>query len=390
MTSSGARQRYTQVVLVAAALVAGELIAVARHGLAGRWIIGADGISNVYDFAAFWVAGNLALEGNAAAAYDWETVREAQFALSGTTQFVPFLNPPHFLLALLPLAALPYHVAFLVFIALSACLYAFVIGAISGRWTAFVALASPPVIACASVGQNGILSAALIGWALLAMERRPVLGGLLLSLMTYKPQFGVLFPFALGSNRRWETFAAAFVGSSVLLGLCGIVFGVEIFRVAMQGLSMAWQEIVINGFAGWRKLHSLYGLMRTLGLRHEPSLVAQTVLATVCAAAVVQLWRSQVPYELKAAGLGAACLLFPAYVFVYDFPILSVAFAFLWRDREFDQLEWIVMGLCALLLYAVTVVLWPIAFFAPIAVLVLVFRRIRALRIMRARVVIPE
>jgi hypothetical protein len=379
MPPSDTRLRYAQLVLVAAALVAGEVIAVARHGLAGRWIMGADGIPNLYDFAAFWVAGNLALEGNSVAAYDWETVRAAEFALTGSTQYVPFLNPPIFLLAMLPLSALPYHVAFLSFIVLSACLYAFAIGAIAGRWTVFVALASPAVIACASVGQNGILSAALIGWALLTIERRPVLGGLLLSLMTYKPQFGVLFPLALGSSRRWETFAAASIGSLVLLALCGGVFGLEIFQAAMQGLSMAWQEIVINGFAGWRKLHSLYGLMRTLGLGHWPSLVAQTVLATVCAAVVLQLWRSPVPYELKAAGLAATCLLAPAYVFIYDFPILSVAFAFLWRDQEFDRVEWGGLGLCVLLLYAVPNLLWPIGFFSPLVALGLVFRRTWAL-----------
>lgn len=383
MTTSDLRLRYTQLVLVAAALMVGEVVGVAQHGLAGRWILRADGTPNLYDFAAFWVAGRFALEGNAISAYDWQAVREAEFALTGSTQYVPFFNPPHFLLAILPLSTLPYHVAFLAFVALSAVFYCFSIGAIAGRWTILVALASPPVIACASVGQNGILSAALIGWSLLMIERRPVLGGLVLSLVTYKPQFGVLFPLALGSSSRWKTFAAASVGSLVLVALSGSILGFEILRSAMHALSMAWQEVVINGFAGWQKLHSPYGLMRTLGLGHLPGIAAQTVFATGVAVLVIQLWRRPIPYALKAAALGAASLLIPPYVFIYDFPILSVAVAFLWRDREFDHLEWIVLGLCALLLYAVTVVISPIAFFAPIAVLALAIRRTRALPVIR-------
>jgi hypothetical protein len=365
-------------VLVATALIVGETIAVARHGLAGRWIVGADGTAHLYDFAAFWMAGKLAIQGNALAAYDWDMMRAAQNELTGNTEYLPFLNPPHFLLFLLPLATLPYHVSFLIFIGLSACLYALTIGSISGRWTVFVALASPPVIACVTVGQNGMLSAALIGSALLAVERRPVFGGLLLSLISYKPQFGVLFPLALASNRFWKAFAAASVGTMALLTLSGVVFGWEIFPVALRGLSMAWQGIVIEGSVDWRKLHSLYGLLRTLGLGHWAGLTAQVAVAAGCAAFVVQLWRSPAPYELKAAGLAAASLAPTTYVFVYDFPILSVAAAFLWRHREFDELEWIILALCALLLWAVTVLLWPIGFLAPIAVLGLVFRRVRA------------
>src|SRR5690349_10912924 len=94
-TSRDFRLLYTQLVLVAAALVGGQVIALARHALAGRWIIRADGVPNIYDFAAFWVAGRFALEGNAVSAYDWQAVREAEFALTGSTQYVPFFNPPH-------------------------------------------------------------------------------------------------------------------------------------------------------------------------------------------------------------------------------------------------------------------------------------------------------
>jgi hypothetical protein len=48
-------------------------------------------------------------------------------------------------------------------------------------------LAFPAVFINAAHGQNGFLSAALIGVGLLVMDRRLLLAGLLLGAMTYKP-----------------------------------------------------------------------------------------------------------------------------------------------------------------------------------------------------------
>jgi arabinofuranan 3-O-arabinosyltransferase len=51
------------------------------------------------------------------------------------------------------------------------------------------------------------------------------------------------------------------------------------------------------------------------------------------------LWRGRMPFALKAAALATATLLATPYVYIYDFPILAVALAFLWRQREFDRRE---------------------------------------------------
>jgi hypothetical protein len=42
----------------------------------------------------------------------------------------------------------------------------------------------------------------LIGAALVNLDRRPLLAGLLLGLMAYKPQFGILFPLVLAATGR--------------------------------------------------------------------------------------------------------------------------------------------------------------------------------------------
>ena len=56
------------------------------------------------------------------------------------------------------------------------------------------ALGFPAAIWNVTAGQNGFLTAALIGGTLGLLERHPALGRDLLGLLTYKPQFGLLFP----------------------------------------------------------------------------------------------------------------------------------------------------------------------------------------------------
>ena len=72
---------------------------------------------------------------------------------------------------------------------------------VGDRTGIFVALGSPAVLWNVSAGQNGFLTAALIGGMLSLMQKQPLLAGVCLGLLSYKPQFGLLFPIALIAAR---------------------------------------------------------------------------------------------------------------------------------------------------------------------------------------------
>src|SRR5271155_2432699 len=88
-----------------------------------------------------------------------------------------------------------------------------------------LALGFPGVLWNISVGQNGFLTAALIGGSLVFLERRPLLAGICLGLLTYKPQFGLLFPVILIADRRWLTIAVAALVAIALAALSWLAFG---------------------------------------------------------------------------------------------------------------------------------------------------------------------
>ena len=72
-----------------------------------------------------------------------------------------------------------------------------------------LALAVPMVLNNALVGQNGFLTAALIGGTLYLMPVRPILAGICLGLLSYKPQYGLLFPLVLIAASQWTVFFSA-------------------------------------------------------------------------------------------------------------------------------------------------------------------------------------
>lgn len=181
------------------------------------------------DLVAFWRAGELALEGRAALAYDPATLHQT---LSEKRAGLLFLNPPHFLLLVSPLGLLSYGAAKAVF--LIASISAMVgIAIVAGRrlapltlgMVAFLLL-SPAAFAHALVLQLGPFVALGLLAALLFSSKRPLLTGLFLALLTVKPQYGLLAPVFLIALGEWRTIFAA-VGFTVLItALSMIVFGV--------------------------------------------------------------------------------------------------------------------------------------------------------------------
>ena len=141
---------------------------------------------NPADLLAFLAAARLAAAGQAAVAYDWAAFRLEQAAALGAAPeaiggALGWLNPPHFFFAVLPLAPLDYGWAWLAWIVTTGLLLAAAAWTVLPRGVAVVAvLAAPPVLLTASVGQNGLLVAALFAWTFALLDRRPAAAGLAL------------------------------------------------------------------------------------------------------------------------------------------------------------------------------------------------------------------
>jgi Glycosyltransferase family 87 len=192
-----------------------------------------------------------------------------------------------------------------------------------------LALAFPAVLVNIGHGQNGFLTAALLGGALVALDRRPLLAGILFGLLVYKPQFGLMIPIALAAGARWRSFLAAAATVAILTLVTAVAFGPQIWQAFLVSTHFARTVALEQGGTGWHKIQSAFSWARMWGAPIPLAYALQGALIVALGAALVWLWRSAAPYALKAAALCLATILATPYTFDYDMMVLAPAIAFL-------------------------------------------------------------
>ena len=287
------------------------------------------------DFSNVYAAGLMAREGDAAAAWDWSQHYAVQQKVFGDPQieFYGWHYPPFFLLAAAALASLPYAAALGAWMAATLPAYLAAMRAILPKRAAVLAAAAfPAVFVNLTHGQNGFLTAALIGGALVVLDRRPVVAGVLIGLLAYKPQFGVLIPLVLAMTGRWRTFAAAAATVLALALAATLLFGADIWRAFVASGHLTRTVVLEQGGTGWEKIQSAFSATRALGGSIAAAYAVQAATALLAAVGAVCLWRSKATHEVKSAGLIIAALLATPYLMDYDLMALAPALAFLAAD----------------------------------------------------------
>ncbi len=298
------------------------------------WVYDANGLGIPTDFVNVWSAGRLALDGHPAQAWDWDIQKQVQVVVLGQTYPGNFAwhYPPPFLLVAMFLAQFPYGVAFVGWAAASFLPYLAMMRATVGKpFGLLLAACFPVLINNAIVGQNGFLTAALIGGTLYFLPVRPVLSGICLGLLTYKPQYGLLFPIALIAASQWTVFVTAAIVAVLLAAVSLLAFGLESWQAFLHWMPMFSQAFLTEGRAPWFKLQSIFGLVRYLGGSEQLGWAFQWTMTAAVAVAVVMIWRSRVRYSLKAASLAVGALLATPYLFLYDMMVLAIPVAYLVR-----------------------------------------------------------
>ena len=359
-----------KITLVAAVIVIGHaLVLLLGFGQPNGWLIDERGKPRAIEFVGVRAAGELALQGRPAAAYDWAAHRAQHDLVVGqsTGIYFPWGYPPNFLLIAVALASLPYLISTLLWIGMTLAGYAWVTARITGiRASGLWAAATPAAFVNVSVAHTGFLMAALWGGGLLALQKQPLLAGVAFGLMSFKPQLGLLMPVALAAGRYWRAMAAAMVTIAVSCAMSIVIFGVAPWIDLLPQLGRV-ATVIRTGNIDMNMLVTLYGMARTLGMDDQQALTVQVLAALFLACFVWRLWRSAASFELKAAGLISASLLATPYLFVYDLTLLTILAAFLWRDAGaagFAKFEWAILGAATVSLMLLASVPLPVGFAA--------------------------
>jgi hypothetical protein len=286
------------------------------------------------DFSNVYAAGELTWQGKPADAYVPALQHAAEKATFGGRE-VPFFGwhyPPFFFAIAFLVAAVPYAWGLALWLVASCAAYLAFIRAILPRSeTLLAASAFPAVFVNIGHGQNGFLTAALLGGALQLLDRRPWIAGVLIGLLAYKPQFGVLIPVALLASRRWSSIVAAVATIAALAAISFATLGGGVWHAFIDSMNFTQTVVLEQGATGWEKIQSVFSAARNWGADIRTAYAIQTALAVTLAATLAWLWHGDAAFELKASALATASLLATPYVLDYDLVVLAVAIAFLVR-----------------------------------------------------------
>jgi len=326
------------------------LLGICTLAIAG-WIAVSDGLIDRNgkplgtDFSNVYAAGSLTWQGRPAEAYQPALQHaEEQAVFSGReVPFYGWLYPPFFFSVAFLVASLPYAWGLAIWLAASLAAYLAAMRAILPRpETLLIAAAFPAVFINIGHGQNGFLTAALLGGALHWLDRRPWLAGVLIGLLSYKPQFGVLIPVALLAGGRWSTIGAAVATIAALLAVSFVTLGDGVWHAFADSMTFTQTVVLEQGGIGWEKIQSVFSAMRMWGAGVHLAYAVQIALALMLAASLAWLWQSNAEFELKASALATASLLATPYVLDYDLVALAVGIVFFVRhglSRGFRTFE---------------------------------------------------
>jgi Glycosyltransferase family 87 len=326
------------------------LLALCALAVAG-WIAVSDGLIDRNgkplgtDFSNVYAAGSLTLQGRPAQAYEPALQHAAEKAVFDGRE-VPFYGwhyPPFFFAVAALVATLPYGWGLAIWLIAGLAAYLAVMRAILPRpETLLIAAAFPAVFVNIGHGQNGFLTAVLLGGALQLLDRRPWLAGVLIGLLAYKPQFGVLIPVALVAGGRWGSIGAALATVAALLAVSFLTLGGGVWHAFADSMNFTQTVVLEQGGTGWEKIQSAFSAVRMWGADVHTAYAVQIALLLMLAASLFRLWQSDAAFELKASALATASLLATPYVLDYDLVVLAVAIAYFARhglSRGFRSFE---------------------------------------------------
>ena len=311
-----------------------------------------------HDFLPFYTAGSLVREGRHRQLYDLDAVTAAERSTAADAGLElgdamgPFWNPPFYALPFVPLSGLPYHAALaawwalgLAALAASVVLLRRLLPEAARRdcrtWALIplLLLISTPFLQALTHGQNTffsllLLTATVTFWR----SRRPLLAGLTLGLLSYKPQLAALIALVLILDLGWRAAAgfAAVTGALLLTAAVALPGSLGDYLHRLPGMLHYMQVEQPYIWERHATLKAFWRLLLQGPAAGEPS-AAVAILTGGCRAAVVLALgvavvrvrrgdRDTSPLRrdrLVAAAVAATPLVMPFY-FDYDLLLLAV------------------------------------------------------------------
>jgi hypothetical protein len=274
------------------------------------------------DFLNAWMYGRAAFTADPGQFFDVARYQQELATILGPDY--PGQNwsyPPSIMLFLAPFGRLGYLSALAAWTVFSLAIFIAIAHRFVDRRVLIIVLMSPAALLALMAGQSSLVSAAMLATIFAWLDRRPVGAGIIIGLLTLKPQLGLLFPLILIASRRWTVFAAAAVTTVMIAGATAAVWGPQVWidfvRLGLQSQTLPLLDPELRAAAFQT---TIFKNARVAGVSHDVAMVLQGVVALAAAATVAWAYyarRNADPLLLATLFLACSVSLTP-YFNSYD------------------------------------------------------------------------
>ncbi|HEV2950308.1 MAG TPA: glycosyltransferase family 87 protein [Gemmataceae bacterium] len=307
------------------------------------------------DFAGFYYAGKILNGPTPEKLYDATTQDESYYEIFPAVrgkENLPYVHPPFVAAMFRPLASLPYPTAYAVWLVLSAGLYG---AGLAVTWRVLPSMPGTDRILAILLAltfepflMESWLGGQLSGLAFLCLalaflweqEGKPLLSGLALGLILYKPTLVILLLPMLVVTIRWRT----------LLGVCFTALFLSLISLIAVGKNICLSYVdALQGFTGtttgtgmvrkdWKFIDLNFFFRNLFG---EPTLLGRILVLAIVAAMLIFLfiswWNMDRGGERKRwlvwAGTVTSTMVVNVYMGIYD--LILIIPAVLWTAEVF-------------------------------------------------------
>jgi hypothetical protein len=292
------------------------------------------------DFLNLWMYGVAAFEPDSSRFYDLATYNHQLANMLGPGypgQNWP--NPPTALVVMAPFGLLSYFPALLAWFSVSGLAFYLAGRREVGDWrTLAIVLVSPAALMCVLSGQSSLLTTAALLAIFACLDERPIMAGVLIGLLTVKPQLGILFPFALIASKRWKTFFAAAATALALLAASIAIGGVGGWQDYITKALPLQREVLQDGAGTAMPFQpSIFMNVRGVVGNHAGEIIQFAfTLGAIAAVAAAFRWRRSGDPRLLQALFFACTVSASPYMGAYDLLPLTFAAVALIAEEKLD------------------------------------------------------
>lgn len=294
------------------------------------------------DFLNFWMYGRAATSENPGAFYDIPTYHAAirdllGYSLNGQN----WSYPPSIMLLAAPFGQLGYLTALAIWTAAGVALFVAVARRNASDWRVLLpVLISPAALMCLISGQSAFATGAMLMSVFALLDRRPLVAGCLIGLLTIKPQLGMLFPFFLIASGRWRVFAAAAMTSIALVALTTAIFGIQVWfdfinnGLPVQGMVLADPDRIATPF-----FPTVFMNLRGLDVSYIQAMSVQAMFSAFAIGALIWVaaFRRSANPAMTMALFFACTICASPYLLSYDLVPLTFAAIALLATGQMDR-----------------------------------------------------